>query len=90
MAEWKRGGPTLSLVLVEIDQFHAFARAHGPKFRDQLVVSLARIVFAGVREMDMVARYSSGCLGLLLPRRGTRRGQSRGRPDSSGGHRGGD
>ena len=67
MAEWKRGGPTLSLVLVEIDQFHALARTHGPKFRDQLVVSLARIVFAGVREMDMVARYSTGCLGFLLP-----------------------
>ena len=67
MAEWKRGGPTLSLVLVEIDQFHALARTYGPKFRDQLVVSLARVVFAGVREMDMVARYSSGCLGLLLP-----------------------
>ncbi len=67
MAEWKRGGPTLSLVLVEIDQFHALARAHGPKFRDQMVVSLARVVFAGVREMDMVARYSTGCLGFLLP-----------------------
>ncbi len=67
MAEWKRGGPTLALVLVEIDQFHALARSYGPKFRDQLVVSLARVVFAGVREMDMVARYSSGCLGFLLP-----------------------
>jgi diguanylate cyclase len=67
MAEWKRGGPTLSLVLVEIDQFHALARTHGPTFRDQMVVSLARVVFAGVREMDMVARYSTGCLGFLLP-----------------------
>jgi diguanylate cyclase (GGDEF)-like protein len=67
MAEWKRGGPTLSLVLVEIDQFHSLARTHGPAFRDQLVVSLARVVFAGVREMDMVARYSSACLGFLLP-----------------------
>jgi diguanylate cyclase (GGDEF)-like protein len=68
MAEWKRGGPTLALVLVEIDQFHALTRTYGPTFRDQLVVSLARVVFAGVREMDMVARYSSGCLGFLLPR----------------------
>jgi diguanylate cyclase (GGDEF)-like protein len=67
MAEWKRGGPMLSLVLVEIDQFHSLAGSHGPAFRDQLVVSLARVVFAGVREMDMAARYSTGCLGFLLP-----------------------
>jgi diguanylate cyclase len=67
MAEWKRGGPTLSLVLVEIDNFKAIIRTYGPKLRDNLVVSLARVVFAGVREMDMVARYSTGCLGFLLP-----------------------
>jgi diguanylate cyclase (GGDEF)-like protein len=31
------------------------------------VRSLARVVFAGVREMDMVARYSPSCLGFMLP-----------------------
>lgn len=67
MAEWKRGGPTLSLALVEIDDFNVHAGTYGPKLRDLLVVSLARVVFAGVREMDMVARYNTGCLGFLLP-----------------------
>jgi diguanylate cyclase (GGDEF)-like protein len=67
MAEWKRGGQTLSLVLVEIDDFNAVSRTHGPKVRDLLVVSLARVVFACVREMDMVARYNTGCLGFMLP-----------------------
>ena len=67
MAEWKRGGPTLALVLVEIDGFNVHARNYGPEVRDLLVVSLARVVFAGVREMDMVARYNTGCLGFLLP-----------------------
>ena len=68
MAEWKRGGPTLTLVLVEIDHFESLTRLHGPKFRDLLVTSLARVVFAGVREMDMVARYSTSCLAFLLPK----------------------
>jgi diguanylate cyclase (GGDEF)-like protein len=68
MAEWKRGGPTLTLVLVEADQFESLIQLHGAKFRDQLLASLVRVVFAGVREMDMVARYSASCLAFLLPK----------------------
>jgi len=67
VAEWKRGGPAFSLVLVEIDFFDGLTRTYGAKLRDLLVTSLARVVFAGVREMDMVARYSPSCLGFLLP-----------------------
>ncbi|MEI8374242.1 MAG: diguanylate cyclase [Planctomycetota bacterium] len=68
LAEWKRGGPTLTLVLVQIDHFESLTRLHGTKFRDLLVTSLARVIFAGVREMDMVARYSTSCLAFLLPK----------------------
>ena len=68
MAEWKRGGPTLTLVLVEIDDFKSLCRLHGPQFRDLVVTSLARVVFAGLREMDMVARYRTSCLAFLLPK----------------------
>ncbi len=68
MAEWKRGGPSLTLVLVQIDQFDSVTRLYGAKFRDILVTSLMRVVFAGVREMDLVARYSSSCLAFLLPK----------------------
>ena len=70
VAEWKRGGPAFSLVLVEIDFFDGLTRTYGEKLRDLLVTSLARVVFAGVREMDMVARYSPSCLGFLLPNGG--------------------
>ena len=68
VAEWKRGGATMSLVLVEIDRFESLTQLHGPKFRDLLVTSLARVVFAGVRDMDMVSRYGTSCLAFLLPR----------------------
>ncbi len=68
VAEWKRGGQTFALVLVEIDQFESLIHLYGPKFRDLLVASLARVVFAGVREMDLVARYSTSCLAFLLPK----------------------
>jgi diguanylate cyclase len=68
VAEWKRGGPTLTLVLVEIDDFESLTLQYGAKFRDLLVTSLGRVVFANVREMDMVARYSASCLAFLLPK----------------------
>jgi diguanylate cyclase (GGDEF)-like protein len=68
VAEWKRGGPTLTLVLVEIDQFETLTRFRDAEFRDLLGRSLARVVFAGVREMDTVARYSESCLAFLLPK----------------------
>jgi diguanylate cyclase len=68
VAEWKRGGPTVTLVLVEIDDFERTTQLYGPKCRDLLVASLTRVVMAGVREMDMVARYSASCLGFLLPK----------------------
>jgi diguanylate cyclase (GGDEF)-like protein len=68
VAEWKRGGPTLSLVLIDIDRFDSLTRAYGAKLRDLMVTSLARAIFAGVREMDTVARYSPSCFGFLLPK----------------------
>ena len=68
MAEWKRGGPTLTLVLVEIDQFESLTRLPRHEIPRPLGESLARVVFAGVREMDMVARYSTSCLAFLLPK----------------------
>ena len=68
VAEWKRGGPTVTLVLVEVDRYENLARQHGAKVRDLVMASLARVIFAGVREMDLVARYKASCLAFLLPK----------------------
>jgi diguanylate cyclase (GGDEF)-like protein len=66
MAEWKRGGATLSLVLVEIDG--GAQPAHdGRQGDDARMAILTRTVLAMVRQMDLVARYSSSCLAFLLP-----------------------
>jgi diguanylate cyclase len=66
MAEWKRGGPALSLVLVEIDR--GGRPAHdGQQGREARLGILTRTVLAMVRQMDLVARYSSSCLAFLLP-----------------------
>jgi diguanylate cyclase len=66
MAEWKRGGPALSLALVEID--HGGQPAHdGQQGRETSMGILTRTVLAMVRQMDLVAHYSSSCLAFLLP-----------------------
>ncbi len=68
MAEWKRGGPTVTLVLIELDHFESFSQIYGPKIRNVAMASLARLIFAYVREMDPVARFSASGLAFLLPK----------------------
>jgi diguanylate cyclase (GGDEF)-like protein len=66
MAEWKRGGPALSLVLAEIDR--GGLPAHdGRQGCEASMDILTRTVLAMVRQMDLVAHYSSSCLAFLLP-----------------------
>ena len=67
VAEWNRGGPVFSLVLIEIDQCEETTRRYGSQARDMEMALLTRLVLATVREMDMVAHYSSSCIACLLP-----------------------
>jgi diguanylate cyclase len=68
-AEWKRGGPTFSVVLIEMNQFHDDGPCHRGQ-REAVVVAAARFLAATVREMDVVAHYAPGCFALLLPTAG--------------------
>jgi diguanylate cyclase len=67
IAEWKRGGPIFSVLLVEVDQYHHDAQHRDPPERELLTLSLTKYLAATVREMDVLAHYAPGCLALLLP-----------------------
>jgi diguanylate cyclase len=67
VAEWKRGGPPISLVLVELDQYDAAARQYGPQAAELGVFNAVRCVAALIREMDVVAWYNPRCIAVLLP-----------------------
>ncbi len=67
IAEWSRGGPTLSVLLVEVDDYDAILASHGDKAREVVVRAAAQFLKAAMREMDHIARYNDRCFGLLLP-----------------------
>lgn len=68
-AEWKRGGPTFSVALIEVSQCHDESRGR-PHVRETAALVAARFLAATVREMDVAARYAPGCVALLLPTAG--------------------
>jgi diguanylate cyclase len=64
-AEWKRGGPTFSVVLIEVN--HQGDDHATPSSRELLSLLAARFLTTTVREMDVVGHYAPGCFALLLP-----------------------
>jgi diguanylate cyclase len=70
MAEWKRGGPTFCVVLVEIGQFDHHGEQCRRQVREAAILAATKVFAATVREMDVVGQYAPGCFGLLLPAAG--------------------
>jgi len=69
-AEWKRGGPTFSVVLLEVNQYDENGGEHGQRVRELATRATIRYLAAMVREMDVVGHYSPGCFALMLPSAG--------------------
>ncbi|HUG68660.1 MAG TPA: diguanylate cyclase [Pirellulaceae bacterium] len=67
ISEWKRGGVSLSVLLVEVDKYDAIVEAYGDKAREVVLRATAQFLKAAMREMDHVARYDDHMFGLLLP-----------------------
>jgi diguanylate cyclase len=67
-AEWKRGGPTFSVILIEVNQNNGDAKHHhGRHAREFAVLAATRFLAATIREMDAVGHYAPSCFALLLP-----------------------
>jgi len=66
-AEWKRGGPTFSVALIEISQLRPGDDCRRVPFEDSVAPLVGRLLAGLVREMDAAAEYSPGCVALLLP-----------------------
>ena len=66
-AEWKRGGPTFSVILLEVNHYDQGAEQHDRRARELARLAATRYLSATVREMDTVGQYAPGCFALLLP-----------------------
>ena len=69
-AEWKRGGPTFSVALMEVDQYRQAGKQDGQPIREAATLTANSDLTATVREMDSVGYYGPGCFALLLPTAG--------------------
>jgi len=69
-AEWKRGGPHFSVILIEVDRVQPAGQDCGLRTREVSALTARQFLAATVREMDFVGDYAPGCFALLLPTSG--------------------
>jgi diguanylate cyclase len=66
-AEWRRGGPTFSIVMLEVNRSEAGEDANDQLARANATLTAAKYLISTVRAMDVLGNYSPGCFVLLLP-----------------------
>lgn len=64
---YKRYGKPFGLLLIDVDWFSFFNKRHGPIFSDRALQSVYRAIAANIRSVDIAARYSGDCFGVILP-----------------------
>jgi diguanylate cyclase len=69
-AEWKRGGPKFSVVLLEVNRHDHCEGQTGSPSREHAMQIGAKYLTSTLREMDVVGNYAPGCFALLLPTAG--------------------
>ncbi|MDP6443300.1 MAG: diguanylate cyclase [Pirellulaceae bacterium] len=67
LAEWRRGGPAISVVLAKVDGFGDLETDQGAAAGDTVIRACAQFLRATMRDMDHVARYDRDEFSMLLP-----------------------
>ena len=70
LAEWKRGGPTFSVVVAEVDQYEQCMEYRGQQAREFATLAATNFLSSTIREMDVLGHYGPGSFALLLPTAG--------------------
>lgn len=67
VAESKRTGAALSLVLIDIDQLDAVTEKHGSRTADLVLIGISHFLKDLMRDMDLIARAEGDSFVILLP-----------------------
>jgi diguanylate cyclase (GGDEF)-like protein len=67
LTEWKRGGPTVSVFVLRVDQTQQLTERFGPAAEEFLRQVLGRLLEAVTRDMDERCEFQDGIFAILLP-----------------------
>jgi diguanylate cyclase (GGDEF)-like protein len=64
---FERHGRPLALLVIDIDHFKAVNDTHGHQTGDRVLLEVARTIQAGIRDVDLAARFGGEEFVVLLP-----------------------
>lgn len=67
-AKFKEGLQTLSVIIMDVDDFKAINDSHGHSVGDQVIVSIAEIMAKSIRTYDHAGRYGGEEFIVILPK----------------------
>jgi diguanylate cyclase (GGDEF)-like protein len=67
LSEWKRGGASVSVAVVRVDQMDALVARFGEKGQAFLRQVMGRLMEAATRDMDERCEFEDGLFALILP-----------------------
>jgi diguanylate cyclase (GGDEF)-like protein len=67
LSEWKRGGASVSVAVIRVDQIDELVRRYGEKGQAFLRQVVGRLVEATTRDMDERCEFEDGLFALVLP-----------------------
>jgi diguanylate cyclase len=70
LRRFRRGGAAGALMMIDIDHFKDINDRHGHLAGDEVIRTIARIIEASIREVDVPGRYGGDEFGLLLAHTG--------------------
>jgi diguanylate cyclase (GGDEF)-like protein len=71
LARTRRGGPHLSILMIDLDGFKQINDTYGHQVGDELLRETASFLRASIRDIDHAGRYGGDEFLLLLPNTGT-------------------
>jgi diguanylate cyclase len=67
LSEWKRGGASVSVAVIRVDQIDELVRRYGEKGQAFLRQVMGRLMEATTRDMDERCEFEDGLFALVLP-----------------------
>lgn len=66
LRRFRRGGPAVALLMIDIDRFKAINDRHGHLAGDEVIGTIASVIQGCIRDVDIAGRYGGDEFGVVL------------------------